>query len=200
MRTISSRRAWLVWAGAFGANCASAGTRWPFAADTYIAQSSSAAPKMRYVASAVLRQDADDGRIKLVHSSLLAVSKDEAIGLLTRAALQKYPGYTLDLTIAGVLWIPPAACSKEDNLAGKHALYMVSAVFPEGVDSLKPILLLNGSSYANGADDARKRFLSVVAGRYPNPAPIGWLATDLTSVMPFACAAPSPARSKWLNA
>lgn len=192
-KIIISRRAWLAFAGAFATSFAMAGTPGPVAADALIAQFAPAAPKVRFIASAVLLRSAGVGPVKLIHSSPIAASEDEALGVLTRSARQKFPGYTIEMTAAAPLSIPSVACFKEGKPADGQALYIVSAVLSEGVGSSTPAMLINGSSYTFSADDARKRFLSEVAQQYPDPVPLEVLATEQKNVVPTPC----PARGKW---
>jgi hypothetical protein len=163
------------------------------ATDTLIAQFAPAAPKVRSIVSALLLRSAGGGPAKLIHSSPIAASQGEALGVLTRSARQKFPGYTIEMTAAAPLSIPSVACFKEGKPADGQALYIVSAVLSEGVGSSTPAMLINGSSYTFSADDARKRFLSEVAEQYPNPAPLEVLATEQKNVVPTPCSA----RGKW---
>jgi hypothetical protein len=187
-----SRRAWLVCAGLLGAGFARAGVPWPDALKTPAAK---AAPKKHYLVSAIMREGVQDFSFRLVHSPQPAGSVDEAAGIFTRLALEKFPGHSVAQTVVTDLSLPPGACAKDKKTTPRKAgttIYAVSAVMNKARDEFDT-LLLNGWLPGNSADEALGRVLRDAMAKYPLYTPVSTLLTEL-DLTRAGCPAPGPLR------
>jgi hypothetical protein len=189
---IGSRRAWLVCAGLLGAGFAHAGVPWP---DTLKTPAAKAGPKRHYLISAVLREGVQDFTFKLVHSLQSANSVDEATGIFTRLALEKYPGYAVAQTTVTDIVLPPDVCPARKPTGPRKpdkTIYAVSAVMSK--DRNDPdTLLVNGWLPGNSADEALGRVLHDVTARYPLFTPASTLVSELDLTL-AGCPVPGAVR------
>jgi hypothetical protein len=190
---IGSRRAWLVCAGLLGAGFARAGAPWADALKTPAAKT---APKRHYLISAVLREGVQDFTFKLVHSPQPASSVDEAIGIFTRLALEKFPGYAVAQTVVTAISLPPGACTRSKQgtpRAAAKTIYAMSALMQKGEEGFDT-LLLNGALAGDSADEVLGRVLRDVMARYPGYTPISTLVNQL-DLAQAGCPALGPVRT-----
>jgi hypothetical protein len=155
-----------------------------------------AAPKTRYLVSALLREGVQDFTFNLVHSIQSAASVDEAIGIFTRLALERYPGCAVAQTTVTDVILPPGACTQGKPGAPRkiaRTLYAVSVVMSNSKDDLDT-LLVNGWLPGNSADEALKRVIRDVRARFALYTPVSTLATELDLAL-AGCPAPGPAAS-----
>jgi hypothetical protein len=161
-----------------------------------------AAPKTHYLVSAILREGVQDFTFRLVHSMQSATSIDEALGIFTRLALEKYPGYAVAQTTVTDIVLPPGACAASKPGSPRKpspTLYAVSAVLGNKGNDLDT-LLVNGWLPGRNADEALGRVLRDMNARYPLYTPVSTLATELDLTLAGCPAAkpvtePGPVRS-----
>jgi hypothetical protein len=194
-KALTTRRAWLVCASLPVAGLARAGIPWPTTLKRPVGK---VAPKKPYLISAVLRESVRDFTFRLMHSVQSAGSEDEAIGILTRAVMEKYPGYAIAQTTVTDIVLAPGACPGRKPSGPRkpnRTLYAVSAVMGRSRNDLDT-LLVNGWLPGNSADEALDRVLRDVAAKYPDVIPISTLVNELHPAL-VGCTAtglpPSPA-------
>ncbi|CAN7590329.1 hypothetical protein [Polaromonas sp. LjRoot131] len=152
-----------------------------------------ATPKTHYLVSAILREGVQDFTFRLVHSMQSASSVDEAIGIFTRLALEKYPGHAVAQTTVTDIVLPPGACTASKPGSTRKpspTLYAVSAVLGHQGNDLDT-LLVNGWLPGHSADEALGRVLRDVKARYPLYTPVSTLATELDLAL-AGCPATKP--------
>lgn len=190
-----ARRAWLAHAGWLSMGLLLPGVS-RAAGPSARKPATKAAPKTHYLVSAILREGVQDFTFRLVHSMQSATSIDEAIGIFTRLALEKYPGYAVAQTTVTDIVLPPGACTqgKPGNpRKPSPTLYAVSAVLGNRDNDLDT-LLVNGWLPGHSADEALGRVLRDMKASYPLYTPVSTLATELDLAL-AGCPAPGPARS-----
>jgi hypothetical protein len=191
----SSRRAWLVCAAWLTAGLAQAGISRPADRKNPALK---AAPTTHCLVSAISRESAQDLTFRLLHSAQSTSSADEATGLSTRMAMEKFPGRAVAQTVVTKLSPPPGACPGDKRAAPTTAartIYAVSALMRQGDDNFDT-LLLNGWLPGLNASDALNRVLRDATAQYPLHTPISTLVTELGVARP-ACSAMSPKRGQW---
>jgi hypothetical protein len=193
-QTTSSRRAWLTHAACLGIGLYPPCISWAAGP-----KNNKAAPKTHYLVSAILREGVQDFTFRLVHSMQSAASVDEATGIFTRLALERYPGYAVAQTTVTDIVLPPGACTQGKPRKPSSTLYAVSAVLDNKSNDLDT-MLVNGWLPGHSADQALGRVLLDMKASYPLYTPVSTLATELDLALagcpaPKTITGPDPVRS-----
>jgi hypothetical protein len=154
-------------------------------------------PKTHYLVSAIVREGVKDFTFRLLHSVQSAASKDEAVGIFTRLAMEKHPGYAIaQTTVTDISW-PPDICLTNKATGPRRpgkTFYAVSAVLGNNNRNDLDTLLINGWLPGNSADEVLNRVLRDVMAKYPDFTPVSKLVTELDLTL-AGCPAPGPASS-----
>ncbi len=144
-----------------------------------------------YLVSAILREGVQDFTFRLVHSLQSASGVDEAIGIFTRLALEKYPGYAVAQTT--VTDIVPAARRMPPEQTGQPPKAQ-----PDALRRLPPCSATRATTSTPcwstagcpaSADEALGRVLRDVKASYPLYTPVSTLVTELDLAL-AGCPAP----------